>query len=730
MTVGASAGHRGARDPRRASGGRRRSWPPGWRPRRSSRSWPCGSASRCSPTSPTRWSRPSARAGFAQDPRGLALSAAHRRPGRAGARLAAAARPRRCRCWRSRARSTRATRTPRGGSRARSRTGARRSWRARATRPSSSAPAVVAALLGDFLDQHLGQSARLTPPRPGRAPGARPSGPLAGAGRRARHLGVEQLQRGQPACQRQALARRQLQGGRDPPRAVERARQPGSKAVLARRPQRARARARSRRCRPASRSPRRTRRARRRRARRRRRRSTRRRPPARPPPRARSPAPRGCGTAAPPAAGRVARQRRDRLHRLRGAPGAVGVDPQGRPRAHRLAHRGHPLGVVGQADLDLEAGVAVAHALRGGAGHLLRGAGGQRQVHRDRVGAERRERAAARAASGGPAPPAPTRHGPGAARRARAARRAARRSPRPRSRRRRARAAPPRRSPPCPSSSSSRITASSRAATTPPAVTNGSRSGICSRRSERLTTTGCPRTAAARTRPAGARWRPAPRSARGRRCECAHRRTAAAPAGATPAAAAPTSDRPPAAGIAMGTSVRDDQHRREQSRARPRPSRTARVRLPARRSVSMSRTLLTTRIAAASRPTGTARAKRLPRELLGLHVVGAGHGHQAEEEEHEQLAQALVAVGPRAARVEHARRDRHHADDQQLRPGDRTPGRRRPPPRSRTPRRCRSARAGAASAHRRSPARGRAGPRCPRRGGRPSSRWPGWSRSG
>jgi hypothetical protein len=44
-------------------------------------------------------------------------------------------------------------------------------------------------------------------------------------------------------------------------------------------------------------------------------------------------------------------------------------------------------------------------------------------------------------------------------------------------------------------------------------------------------------------------------------------------------------------------------------RARSRPSLTASVRLPARRSVSMSRTLFTTRIAADSRPTGTDRAK-------------------------------------------------------------------------------------------------------------------------
>ena len=40
-------------------------------------------------------------------------------------------------------------------------------------------------------------------------------------------------------------------------------------------------------------------------------------------------------------------------------------------------------------------------------------------------------------------------------------------------------------------------------------------------------------------------------------------------------------------------------------RVRSRPSFTASVRLPARRSVSTSRPLLTTRIAAASSPTGT-----------------------------------------------------------------------------------------------------------------------------
>ena len=92
------------------------------------------------------------------------------------------------------------------------------------------------------------------------------------------------------------------------------------------------------------------------------------------------------------------------------------------------------------------------------------------------------------------------------------------------------------------------------------------------------------------------------------------------------------------------------------ARVRSRPRRTASVRLPARRSVSRSRTLLTTRIALASRPTGHRAHERLPRQRLHLHEVRAGHGDDPEEQEHEQLAEALVAVRPRTAGVEHARR--------------------------------------------------------------------------
>ena len=89
---------------------------------------------------------------------------------------------------------------------------------------------------------------------------------------------------------------------------------------------------------------------------------------------------------------------------------------------------------------------------------------------------------------------------------------------------------------------------------------------------------------------------------------------------------------------------------------RSRPSRTASVRLPARRSVSRSRTLLTTRIAAASSPTGHREHERLPRQRLELHVVRAGDGDDAEEQEHEDLAEALVAVRAAGRRCRARRR--------------------------------------------------------------------------
>ena len=66
----------------------------------------------------------------------------------------------------------------------------------------------------------------------------------------------------------------------------------------------------------------------------------------------------------------------NRAHRLVHRPRAVGVHPQRRPGPDGLADRGHPVGVVGQADLDLEAGVALAQPLGGLSRHLLGGPAG------------------------------------------------------------------------------------------------------------------------------------------------------------------------------------------------------------------------------------------------------------------------------------------------------------------------------------------------------------------
>ena len=63
--------------------------------------------------------------------------------------------------------------------------------------------------------------------------------------------------------------------------------------------------------------------------------------------------------------------------------------------------------------------------------------------------------------------------------------------------------------------------------------------------------------------------------------------------------------------------------------------------------------------------------ERLPLELLDLDEVRAGDGDHAEEQEHEDLAEPLVAVRARPARVEHAGEDRRGADEQQLPAGGR-----------------------------------------------------------
>ena len=126
-------------------------------------------------------------------------------------------------------------------------------------------------------------------------------------------------------------------------------------------------------------------------------------------------------------------------------------------------------------------------------------------------------------------------------------------------------------------------------------------------------------------------------------------------------------------------------------RVRSRPSRTASVRLPARRSVSMSRTLLTTRIARGQQPDRHRERERLPAEVLDLDEVGAGDGDDPEEQEHEHLAEPLVAVRSRAAGVEHAGEDRGGADEQQLASRRPRSGRCRRAPRCRTRRTSRPA---------------------------------------
>jgi hypothetical protein len=52
--------------------------------------------------------------------------------------------------------------------------------------------------------------------------------------------------------------------------------------------------------------------------------------------------------------------------------------------------------------------------------------------------------------------------------------------------------------------------------------------------------------------------------------------------------------------------------------------------------------------------------------VRGLREVGARDGDDAEEQEHEQVAEPLVAIGPRPAGVEDAGEDRRGADEQQL----------------------------------------------------------------
>ena len=151
------------------------------------------------------------------------------------------------------------------------------------------------------------------------------------------------------------------------------------------------------------------------------------------------------------------------------------------------------------------------------------------------------------------------------------------------------------------------------------------------------------------------------------------RRAGTASGSAQPAAAAATPIRARAATQGSGGARR---RRRRPSRRRGARALRARGAPPAcacprgGRS-SRSRTLLTTRIARGEQADRHGEHEGLPRQLLDLHVVGAGHRDEAEEQEDEDLAEALVAVGPRAAGVEHA------GEDRRARRSAAAPGRRR-----------------------------------------------------
>ena len=127
------------------------SWPPGWSARRSRRWWTCGSASRCSPTSPRsliEQQRPG-RLSFTGDQLARLLRTAG--PGGHRAGLAPAAQRWSCRCWRWPAPATTATWPPRAAWPTWCRTGAPRPSRTPGHAAHLQRPEAVAARIEAFL---------------------------------------------------------------------------------------------------------------------------------------------------------------------------------------------------------------------------------------------------------------------------------------------------------------------------------------------------------------------------------------------------------------------------------------------------------------------------------------------------------------------------------------------------------------------------------------------------
>ena len=245
--------------------------------------------------------------------------------------------------------------------------------------PQLQQPDEVAALIAEFLrlqaapTSDRGAASLLVDVHAEARAGAAPRASRRAGGGSARASGrVEQLERRQPAGERQLLGGGQLQRGRDSPRAVERARQERVEPVRARLAQQLARRLEAAARRPASRSPTSQASSSDRAAQLAQRgdrlvRGDRRWTRAGAPRPARAAMRHGCSTSSRSCPS----MRPDRVHRLVDRPGAVGVHPQRGPRPDRLAHRGHPLHVVGQPDLQLEAGVAVAQPGARALGHLL-----------------------------------------------------------------------------------------------------------------------------------------------------------------------------------------------------------------------------------------------------------------------------------------------------------------------------------------------------------------------
>ena len=502
------AGHRGPGE-RASARGRREARRLDGEPHRSRRSSRSGSASRCSPTSrealveaqrPGAW--PTTRASSRR-------CSAHRGPGRAAAGLGPARRLELPVLLLAGA-LRRALRRGRHGGWPRGCRAARRAIvEAPATRRSSQRPdAVAAALLVDVPRRALRLARRRRPstPRPGslRAPPSARRGPAEQPARARRRTA-----RASPA-RRRANARRRRAGARRRCPTARRACSTGRRRARPRRAVRIAARARRSRRTPASftftasQAPRLGRGAHVVGAGDRLVGGDRHRHAARAP----RPAPRASRRAARPARGRTARARAIRSTASSTVQAPFASSRSAGQRADRLAHRRDALDVVGQADLELEARVAVAQARLRARGDLLGGPGGQRAVDGDRVGARLAERpplaarlevelrhlhgglglrGAPRASARG-APPRRAR--PTRRRRARTARprRSRRCRRRPRAAAARARARPPRRS---------------RSRTARGAGSTGAAAS-------RFTTAGRRRRAAARRRRAGGRCRPAP----------------------------------------------------------------------------------------------------------------------------------------------------------------------------------------------------------------------------